>query len=554
MRPGDVIILLRARAPMMAPLIRRLKKNGTPVAGADRLSLREELAVRDLLALMRFATTPTDDLTLAALLRSPLFDVDEDGLFALAYGRPGTLWAALRGASDRWPYEVETLSAAIRAADFVRPYEFLERALIEKGGRRRMIARLGREAEDAIDELLAQALAYEAASTPSFEGFLGWMEGDEAEIKREQAPPRPGEAGEVRVMTAHGAKGLEAPVVILPDTTKQPETGARDVIVEIPTEAGPRAAWRTPAADTPALLQAAKQREADASAAEHRRLLYVAMTRAEDWLIVAGAGDPRRIAGSWYDVFAAGIDGLETSPGEGPAAIGETRVYEEHGEGRGDDAPETPPAPDAAPPDWLLTPPPPADRPARRRTASDLAEETEHRAGGALSPDLARLRGDAIHAALEDGTTDAARIRRIISAYALPDELIEAATREAEVARRLPEAADFFAPDALAEVGVALDIDSERVVGRIDRLALSANRVAFVDFKSDAAPSAPGAAPQSYLMQAAAYRAALQVLHPGRKVEAYLLWTAIPRLDPLDPAQLDAAAREIAGAPVVDAS
>ncbi|MEM8754943.1 MAG: UvrD-helicase domain-containing protein, partial [Pseudomonadota bacterium] len=349
-RPGDVIVLLRARAPMMTPIIRALKRRGVPVAGADRLSLREELAVKDLLALMRFAATPGDDLTLAALLRSPLFEVDEEGLFDLAHGRKGSLWAALTAAEARWPHEVAALRAALADADYLRPYEFLEKALTAGGGRRRIAARLGREAEDAVDELLAQALAYEAADTPSLEGFLGWMAGDEAEIKREQSPPDPGEAGEVRVMTAHGAKGLEAPVVILPDTMRAPETGARDRLATLETPAGPRAVWRLSAKEAPAPLRRAAEATRAAEADEHRRLLYVAMTRAEVWLIVAGAGAPNKVEGTWYELAEAGLKALgareEPAP---PGAPGPLRADAAGGAPKAAAAARAPAAVPAAP-------------------------------------------------------------------------------------------------------------------------------------------------------------------------------------------------------------
>ncbi|MFV0474129.1 MAG: double-strand break repair helicase AddA, partial [Pikeienuella sp.] len=370
-RPGDILILLRSRAPIMAPLIRALKREGVPVAGADRLAMGDSLAVKDLLALARFAVTPDDDLTLAALLRSPLFDVDEDGLFDLAHGREGTLWRSLRAAAGRWPREAAVLALATRDADFLRPYEFFEKALTTpeapgRDGRRRLIARLGRDAEDPIDELLTQALAYEAEESPSLEGFLGWFAAGDQEIKREQEGGR----GEVRVMTAHGAKGLQAPVVILPDTMGRPGAHRPDPVAEIDG----RGVWRGVKDEEPEPLAATREKEAELAAAEHRRLLYVAMTRAEDWLIIAGAGedDPKKLEGVWYGLAREGFSGLETREEEAPEGLGAMLVFETPGEGRGEErAADAPPLP--AVEAWMETPPPVAPRAPRRVAASALA-------------------------------------------------------------------------------------------------------------------------------------------------------------------------------------
>lgn len=478
---------------MMAPLVQGLKRRGVPVAGADRLDLNASLAVRDLLALMRFAVTPDDDLTLAALLRSPLFDVDE-GLFDLAHGRKGTLWRSLRDAADRWPREVRLLSEAMRDADFLRPYEFLEKALLTpespgRDGRRRFIARLGRDAEDPIDELLAQALSYEATETPSIEGFLGWLANGSVEIKRENESGR----GEVRVMSAHGAKGLQAPIVILPDTMAKPDAHRRDPVAEIETAAGPRAVWRGVKGQEPEILARLRDAESAAEAAEHRRLLYVAMTRAEDWLIIAGAGedDPVKTDGTWYGQVRDGFAELKVSEVDAPGGLGRMLLHLGAGKSRRKRK-EIAAAASVPAESWMeVRPAAEPLRTLRRRAASALGEMTET-GGAGLDPAAARLRGEAIHAALEHGATDRDAFRRIVAGIAKPDAFDDAALdewlAEAARARALPEAATFFAPDAVAEAAVSVEIGDARVSGRIDRLRVTADTAAFVDFKSDAAP------------------------------------------------------------------
>jgi ATP-dependent helicase/nuclease subunit A len=562
-RAGDVMVLVRRRDLLARELIRALKAAEVPVAGADRLRIAEELAVKDLLALARFALTPGDDLTLAALLRSPLCGLDLPTLEGLAAGRTGSLWAALRAAPEHAAL-AERLRAAMDRADFLRPYEFFEAALIADGGRKRLLARLGPEAEDAIDELLAQALAYDADSTPTLEGFLDWMARGDVTIKREMDAT----AGAVRVMTVHGAKGLEAPVVILPDCG--PKRGGRSgPLLAAPLDGNDPdarfAAWRTARAEAAGPVAAALALEEAAERAESRRLLYVAMTRAERWLIVCGAGDPDKDTGpdsgreTWHGLVAAGLDALGDAravpgPEGGPMTI---RRLEDEG-ATDEPAVAEPEAERATPPDWATrAAPPPPLRP--RVAASALGGPDGHgegaggdSAGGDGAGRAAALaRGTAVHALLEH-LPDAPPAARPALATRLLARLVpeaEAAAcaamlAQAEAAMALPEAAAAFAPDALAEVALSAELPGVgRVSGRIDRLSVTPNLVLAVDFKTDAAPPVRVAdAPPGYLLQMAAYDAALRLLYPDRQVAVALLWTALPRLDVV-PAEVMAAMR-----------
>ncbi|MBD3765663.1 MAG: double-strand break repair helicase AddA, partial [Rhodobacterales bacterium] len=312
--PGDVMILVQRRSDLFAEIIRACKAAGLPIAGADRLKLGAELAVQDLTAVLAFLATPEDDLSLAAVLRSPLLGWTEGQLYALARPRTGYLWAALRQA----PGVGDTLAILTDLrdqADFLRPYELLDRMLTRHGGRARLIARLGPEAEDGIDALLTQALAYEASEVPSLTGFLVWLSADEVQVKRQLDSA----GGLIRVMTVHGAKGLEAPLVILPETQ---DRDPRDEDQVLPL--GATALWRLPAEDRPPAMAALAEARRTARAEESLRLLYVAMTRAQSWLIVAAAGKTTR-PDCWWSIVAEGMQ----AAGARAIADGVQRV--EHG-------------------------------------------------------------------------------------------------------------------------------------------------------------------------------------------------------------------------------
>ena len=305
MRAGDIMILLPRRSgrAFIPRVIAALKQAGVPVAGIDRMTLAEELAVMDLAAIGDFVLLPEDDLTLATVLKGPLFGFDDGALFELARGRKGTLWAALgkRRDTERFGPCFEALGALLARADYVGVHAFFAHLLAEGGLRRRIAARLGEEANDPIDEFLNAALDYERRHASSLQGFLQWLRSGEAEVKR-QLDQR--DRNEVRVSTVHGAKGLEAPVVILPDTASAPAHPSRrqslyrdgGLLLWPPSTNRDRI---DPVSE--ALLDRADREDEE----EHRRLLYVAMTRAADRLVVCGWNNSGRKLPDdcWYNAI-----------------------------------------------------------------------------------------------------------------------------------------------------------------------------------------------------------------------------------------------------------
>src|SRR5437763_8092513 len=307
LRPGDVLILVRQRGPLFEAVIRALKNAGIAVAGAERLTLTEHIAVMDLIALADALLLPSDDLALGCVLKSPLFGLTEEQLFALACGRKETLRAALRDKATDLEF-MEAHARLERYAEWARhhsPFAFYARILGAEHGRARFYARLGPEAADALDEFLEHALIYERHEAPTLQGFVAWLRAGETQVKRDMDIAR----DEVRVMTVHGAKGLEAPVVILADTTTPPKGPREPRMVSMPVaNAAPgtpdRIVWAGRKIDDVAPVATARANAVRAAEDEYRRLLYVAMTRAADRLVVAGSRGVNRIPpGCWYELI-----------------------------------------------------------------------------------------------------------------------------------------------------------------------------------------------------------------------------------------------------------
>jgi ATP-dependent helicase/nuclease subunit A len=560
MRPGDVMVLVRRRNEFVEELVRALKQRQVPVAGVDRMVLSEQLAVMDLVALGRVLLLPDDDLTLATVLKGPLFGFTEDELFRLAHGREGGLWSALAArAGEGEPYRsAHTELTNLRArADYLRPFELFAEVLGPHGGRRRLVGRLGFDAGDPIDEFLSLALSYEREAIPSLEGFLHWLEAGRSEIKRDLEHG----GGAVRVMTVHGAKGLQAPVVFLPDTLQVPLRGPGVYWIspeggEAARDLGPVALWPIRKDYDGEAAAAARAAAAEAREREYRRLLYVAMTRAEDRLYVCG-WNTRKAApeGCWYNLVEqalGGMDDVEETAldfGGGWAGPGWRLDCAQEAAAEPEAPSVVPPA--AELPGWAGRAAPAEPAPPRPLAPSRPAAE-EPAVRSPLGPDagLRFRRGRLVHRLLEvlpnlpvERRSEAARRFLARPVHRLSDEQQGEILEETLAVLDHPDLAPLFAVGSRAEVPLVGMIEGaggpEVVSGQVDRLAVTDEAVLVVDYKTHRPPPAEEAGvPPVYLSQMAAYRALLADIFPDKRVDCCLLWTEAPRLMQISPALL----------------
>jgi ATP-dependent helicase/nuclease subunit A len=548
MTAGDVMVLVRRRGILAEEIIRQLKRRGIPVAGADRLKLAEHIAVMDLIALGRFALMPRDDMTLATVLKSPLCGLDEQALFDLAYGRTQSLWAQLRQRANepRYATAFAFLDKVWDQADQLPPYEFYSSVLTELGGWKKILARLGLDAADPVEEFLNAALDYERVHTPSLEGFLHSIEHAQTEIKRDQDR---GE-GAVRVMTVHAAKGLEAPVVILPDTCATPWHGRHDKEL---LQADVTPLWKVePKRDDP-VRGAARAAGRQERMREYRRLLYVALTRARDRLYICGyEGMNGREDGCWYDLVAAAMRRLDAPEWIDDAGNAVRRLGEAAGVARTSvavvAAAQTMPA-------WVQTAAA-AEQPLRHVMPSVAGPSGGRRAfGGAIAAADALERGRVIHRILDQlGSAPAAQwgslARQIATTNILDPAMAQSAAGEALRVRRDLLLAHVFGEGSYGEVplrglvewqGATVDL-----AARLDRVVVGEREVLIVEYKTDrVVPKTDASIPKQYVTQLALYREAVARLFEGRTVNCGILWTAEPRLSLLPSSLLQHAVRAL---------
>ncbi len=576
---GDILILVRKRQPFAAPMVAALKAAGIPVAGADRIRLSEQIAVEDLMSLGDVLTLPEDDLALAEVLKSPLFGLNDDDLLKLAWKRKGTLWQSLLRQADAEP-RFATAAALLKkwrkAADFIPPFEFFAAVLDGDGMRKKLIGRLGPDATDPIDEFLNLALTYDDGAPPSLSGFLAWVREGDREIKRDMEHGR----NEVRVMTVHGAKGLEAPIVFLPDTCSASSAGrqgGRPLPLEAmvrPQNTPPPFFWPvkgssrlTPIIDAKASLDAKDDEE-------RNRLLYVAMTRARDRLYIGGfEGKSGRANGCWYNLIADALKPVLTQhvSADG-SSVGRLASQQEA-------APEKPKVElaalhaAAALPPWAnrlaprepqlavplapsrLAPyesdeatgePLPAEVPPDRFSEPAESSPLPSKAGLASDDGSRFLRGTLTHAllqhlpALEPATwKKAAQTFVAARGGGLPKKVQSSICVETLAILNDPRFAALFGPQSQAEVPLVAEIPRPkgqagpplRLTGQIDRLAVTADSVLIIDYKTNRrAPAGVADVADVYLYQLAAYRLALSLIFKHKTIKAALLWTESARI------------------------
>ena len=448
------------------------------------------------------------------------------------------------------------------------PFTFYAWLLGGDRGRARILARMGPEADDALDEFLELALTYERKAPASLQGFMAWLRAADTEVKRDMEIAR----DEIRVMTVHGAKGLEAPVVFLVDTTTSPADTQRMNLIRMPQgNAAPNAPavvlWAGKKAnDLPVVADARAVMKEDTED-EYRRLLYVAMTRAADRLIVGGVlpGNMRAVRKlSWYDLIQQGLThpdlGLQCETIE--TGFGPVKRYS-----RPEDVQ---PQPDTATPvqemlalehfpNWLKTDAPretPADFLLRPSDAADNDAESHAKVTDEtrLARERALRRGTLIHRLLQS-LPDVALERRegaardFLQRNAHPwftDDERNALARQVVALIETPAFAPLFAEGSRAEVSIAGRVARRGrppalVSGQIDRLVVTPHEVLIVDYKTNhAPPQAAAEAPQAYVRQLALYRDVLQRLYPGRPVRCALLWTETAAMMEIPASALDA--------------
>ncbi len=550
---GDIMILVRRRTSFIAHLTRALRRKGLPVAGVDRMRLTDNIIIQDLLAFAQLLLFPEDDLTLAAVLKSPIFSISEEELFTLCHDRASSLYQQILHS----PNPSFLLLAEFRKkADFLSPYNLFSELLETSKIRRAFVSRFGEEARETLDIFLEQALLFEQANIPSLQGFINWMQSGETELKRDMEHS----GGRIRIMTIHAAKGLQAKLVIIADSTSVPGVYDKIQWQGNGIDKIPLATLSSSAASN--TIRKAKLLETTAQMQEYRRLLYVAMTRAEDILIICGAEHGNSKAGyqegSWYELTEKAFSALGNCRADGVITIGkdpfptkESSPVESSAISSAIDEENNPPSADKSSPDTQLFAAPLPEESTETTLSPSRPDDENAKNISPLFDEKLRQRGIALHRiiqhipALKTVSIKKRAALNIVRDHApnLDNKEQEALVSEALNVIEHPDYAPLFYENSLAEVPVSGKIlwrgKSIPVSGRIDRLSIVGNELWIVDYKSTITPPPFNKIPRLYINQMAIYKKLLAAIYPDHKIKTSLLWTAIPRIDWLDDLTVD---------------
>ena len=535
-RAGDFLILVQRRSEIFHEIIRACKDANLPIAGADRLRLAGELAIKDICNFLSFIDNADDDFSLAAILKSPLFGWNEKRLFELAHSREEmTLWQALRNDPIKFAHELEVFEDLRSVADIVRPYELIERILILHNGRSLLIGRLGKEAEEGIDTLLTQAMDYESSEIPSLTGFLAWISDENIEVKRQFDSS----VNQIRVMTVHGAKGLEAPIVILPETHDF-KNEISDEILFTDDLALKKFSSTERSDKTTEVYNSQKQK----NSAERDRLLYVALTRAEVWLIVAAAGNVSDDGKSWYKKVEKGLINLDAKSDLFPHGHG---LRYQHGEwlvGKCSGKHLKKASKIKLPQIFKENLGTPVKFEKFINPSNLMGSKSIQRIDKVTEGDGAKLFGTIVHLLLEklpkSNSNDWQNIVPNLLKWAeiyVSEETQIRAYKQAENILKKPSFEFIFAPDVLAEVQFSTIVESVGgipIVGVIDRLVLSQDSALIIDFKTNQeVPSSIDEVPMNSKKQMGAYAASMQKYFQ-KNIELGIIWTHSAELMKID--------------------
>ena len=552
---GDVMILVRRRNAMVEHLIRALKKHAVPVSGADRLVIADYIAVEDILAAMRFACLPQDDLALACLLKSPLVGWDDMRLESYAVNRGHmSLWEAIRNNADQ--HTVSWLSNLIHVMRGKRAFEAVDYLLnapcLNAGltGWQAFYARLGMDSIDPLDELLSYAIQYDRNEPDGgVQGFVTMMANNTSDIKREFESAE----NHVRIMTVHASKGLQAPIVICPDATSVPTYKLNsDKGFVFDGEGVPL--WPTSSVEHCEIIQSYKAYESQKAYEEYCRLLYVAMTRAEDHLVLCGVlnkNQKQPSDESWYGLVRAAM--VNSGAEEQPWGYDQTFLSDDHANLFVYESGKTFIADTVSKnknKDEAIDMPPWATQQFEKENSSIqvLRPSTDFDDTAVAYSPLSRMdvayrfrRGNLTHTLLQylpdidvQKRYNLGKLYLEKHASDVADDVRDEILSEVLSILSSDDFAPFFGSGSMAEVPVTGIVTHDNgktdvISGQIDRLLVTDTDVWIVDFKSNRPPpTKPDQIPLAYRRQLSAYKRLMRDIYPNHQIRCALLWTDGP--------------------------
>jgi ATP-dependent helicase/nuclease subunit A len=475
---GDILVLVGHRNKFVEHLTKALKQAQIETTGSDRIKITDSMAVMDLIKLTEFVLNPQDDLSLAIALKSPIFEVEEEELFLLAHDRAEkTLWERIEecaALTEKFHKIYQGLQSLLTKSADATPVEFYTDII--NYSRKKILSRLGKESSGYLDGLIEAAWQFEEKNTPCLGSFLQWLQSSNYTIKYDPSQ----NCNQVKIMTVHGAKGLQAPIVFLADTTDIPRN-KNNIVFDYDNLPIWSDKYHSKYCNT------LKQRNQQNQFGEYLRLLYVALTRAEDELFITGwQGRPSK--NCWYKILEKTIKKTFNCEERimAPMSDQAATIYylaspqlkqteQQHSVAQTNKQ--------EALPEFLKLP-------INRSIEAEKILYPSQQEQNIKIDDTAALLGKAAHKLLEylpqqKTLPSIGIIHRYLENY-FPDldkKLHGILTKSVIGAIKNPQISKFLSAKSIAELPVKGYIDDKKISGKIDRICLLHNEILILDYK-----------------------------------------------------------------------
>ena len=508
-KEADFMILVRKRDELVFEIINCLKNSGLQIEDIDRVTLDKSLSVLDLISVGKFVLLPQDDLNLASLLKSPIIGMSEEQLQSLAISRgKNSIWVYLSNLPEyRTLYEKLCYFLQIYKISNCGNFFLLIADCLDI--RKILLACNGSDSNDLINELIYLSSNYSNNVDSSLQSFIYWFENNSIEIKRNFES-----SNKIRVMTVHASKGLQAPIVILCDTTSLPTNKNKFIW----TEEGEIFSI-IQSSNSPEFFKDLKEQEQQKELQEYIRLLYVAMTRAEDHLVICGHHSSNKLPENcWYELISRTLS-LHGKQGEDNIIIYQTNDEKINQLININSTETIMQSCGNKTIDWFFD-----EGLISKITCSS---KKNYASLSPLIPNNYLEYGKIFHKILED----VSRINNfsLLKDHPLIKKLpIELQGKIQNNIIKLLNNKEFMAlegQELIAEMPLGTNLRGEVKIGRVDLVAINKDQITIIDYKSDASP------PQNtllvkefYIDQINFYRHIMQKIYPHSKIICKILW------------------------------
>ncbi len=491
---GDFMILLRNRTNGFdKSLAKYFNKYNIAFSSQSRVKFGENLLILDLLSSAKFALLTEDDLNLACLLKSPIFNLTEADLLNICLFKNDNKTSIYQSLDklDKYKNVKEKLDKIITKSKTLDCFEFFYSLLNKENHQKDFLAYFGNENLEIIEKFLSFVRDFSKNNSPSLQKLIEFIDNLNPELSLSSE-----DRNKVKITTIHSAKGLQAPIVIMPDCSYNFNQllGAKEKISWVDFGNFNLPIWCNKKSQENSIIKSHKEKRIKEAKDEYLRLLYVALTRAEDELYIAGFGNSKDPE-CWYEVVKNSAPELSQPLPEADIVINELKE-ESFKEIKLEQL-------KTAPKEFF--------------EEDDVEDQIN----------ISKIKGKLIHKILEifgkSGSQNKEWLFKIAKNLIHEKEILDESLKS-DLLKSIKNFLDSKVFDEIFSNNIKCEIDiaSNNKLYRIDALIEKDEEVLIIDYKSD--EEKPDKIPNQYQEQLLNYKSALEKIYPKKPVRCAILW------------------------------